>query len=579
MNELHYQLDLLKAMNQKLSEKEKMYKRIFEFAEGAFLYHSFENNQITSFGQWDKFFDFKVREPKDFSKILEIVEDSCVMELKNVLSLEKQGETNALAECRLKATKGWLQFRTLVTYTEDGQPVDKVIYILNVTKARIQNEELTYMAYYDGLTGLYNRNYFVRLLTEYTKTAKERNTIVSVMVLDIDEFRKVNDGLGIMVGDELVQQFGFFLKEICGDDMIACHLHSDVFCLAIYDPSGARSVDAIYKAIQRRAREPFHISSGQDINVTVSIGVAEYPEAAASALELMNCAELVVFKCKKQGRNMLQYFEAPILENFLSSIELENKLKRAVFNNDFHMYYQPQYYAGNRRLRGVEALIRWKDEDAQQMISPATFIPVAEKNGSIITIGRWVVEESIRQYAAWRRQFGFPFIMSINISALQYKREDFVDSVVGILNRYNVRPAEVELEITESVLIDDFKAVYEKLKILRNYGIRISLDDFGTGFSSLSYLKKLPIDTLKIDKSFIDTVMTDTVTRVITESIINMVKSLGFESIAEGVEDEQQYKYLHAIGCDVIQGYLFNKPLAPEEMENMLASGETVAAV
>lgn len=568
MNELHYQLDLLKAMNEKLLEKEKMYTRIFEVTESAFLYQSFVNDQVATLGQWNNYFDFKVREPRQISKILDLVEDTYVPELRQVLFLEKQGETSAQTECQLKATKGWLQFRTFVVY-DDGRPVNKVIYILNVTKARIQNEELNYMAYYDGLTGLYNRNYFVRLLTEYLKTAKEKNAIVSVIFLDIDDFRKVNDGLGIMVGDELVQQFGFFLKELCGENMIACHLHSDTFCLAVYDPSGARSVDAIYREIQLRVGEPFHISSGQDINVTVSVGVAEYPEAAQSALELMNCAELVVFKCKKQGKNVLQYFAPPILENFLNSIELENKLKRAVFNNDFHMYYQPQYYAGNRRLRGVEALIRWKDKE--KMISPATFIPVAEKNGSIITIGKWVVEESIRQYAAWRRQFGFPFIMSINISALQYKREDFVDSIVGILNRYDVRPAEVELEITESVLIDDFSSVYEKLKVLRSYGIRISLDDFGTGFSSLSYLKRLPIDTLKIDKSFIDTVMTDSATRVITESIINMVKSLGFESIAEGVEEEQQYKYLHSIGCDVIQGFLFNKPLSPQEFELELA--------
>lgn len=569
MNELHYQLDLLKAMNEKLLEKEKMYTRIFEVTESAFLYQSFVNDQVAILGQWNNFFDFKVREPRHISKILDYVEDTCVPELRQTLFLEKQGGTNAQTECQLKATKGWLQFQTFVIYDDDGQPVNKVICIQNVTKARIQNEELNYMAYYDGLTGLYNRNYFVRLLTEYLKTAKEKNAIVSVIFLDIDDFRKVNDGLGIMVGDELVQQFGFFLKELCGENMIACHLHSDTFCLAVYDPSGARSVDAIYREIQLRVGEPFHISSGQDINVTVSVGVAEYPEAAQSALELMNCAELVVFKCKKQGKNVLQYFAPPILENFLSSIELENKLKRAIFNNDFHMYYQPQYYAGNRRLRGVEALIRWKDKE--KLISPATFIPVAEKNGSIITIGKWVVEESIRQYAAWRRQFGFPFIMSINISALQYKREDFVDSIVEILNRYDVRPAEVELEITESVLIDDFSSVYEKLKVLRSYGIRISLDDFGTGFSSLSYLKRLPIDTLKIDKSFIDTVMTDTATRVITESIINMVKSLGFESIAEGVEEEQQYKYLHDIGCDVIQGFLFNKPLSPQEFELELA--------
>ena len=578
MNELHYQLDLLKAMNQKLAEKEKMYSRIFEVTESAFIYQSFENDLGATLGQWNKFFDFKVREPRDLSRILDLVEEAHVPELKNVLFLERQGETSAQTDCQLKATKGWLQFRAFVIYTNDGKPVNRVICILNVTKAKIQNEELNYMAYYDGLTGLYNRNYFVRLLTEYIKTAREKNAVVSVMFIDIDDFRKVNDGLGIMVGDELVQQFGFFLKEICGDDMIACHLHSDAFCLAVYDSSGARSVDAIYRTIQQRVKDPFYISSGQEITVTVSVGVAEYPEAAESALELMNCAELVVFKCKKQGKNVLQYFAPPILENFLNSIELENKLKKAVYNNDFHMFYQPQYYAGNRRLRGVEALIRWKDDDAQ-MISPATFIPVAEKNGSIITIGKWVVEESIKQYAAWRKQFGFPFIMSINISALQYKREDFVDSIVGILNQYHVKPAEVELEITESVLIDDFGAVYEKLKILRNYGIRISLDDFGTGFSSLSYLKKLPIDTLKIDKSFIDTVMTDSATRVITEAIINMVKSLGFESIAEGVEEEQQYNYLHAIGCDVIQGYLFGKPLSPEELETVLSESPVAARI
>ena len=219
----------------------------------------------------------------------------------------------------------------------------------------------------------------------------------------------------------------------------------------------------------------------------------------------------------------------------------------------------------------MEALIRWEDEDSH-LISPATFIPVAEKNGSIISIGKWVVEESIRQYAVWRKQFGFPFIVSINISALQYKRDDFVDSILSVLNKYQVSPSEIELEITESVLIDDFQSVYEKLKILRDCGIRISLDDFGTGFSSLSYLKKLPIDTLKIDKSFIDTVLTDSATRVITESIINMVKSLGFDSIAEGVENEKQYKYLHSIGCDVIQGYLFNKPLPAEEMEGLLST-------
>lgn len=571
MNELHYQLDLLKAMNQKLSEKERMYQVVCDSAEGAYLYFSFPKKQVSVLGQWNEFFDFEIREPRDVSRLFDIVEEPYLLPLRDAVYLEKGGKETAAVECMLKEKKTWLKFSVQVYYDRDGHPTDKVIHISNTTKAHIQNEELAYMAYYDGLTGLYSRNYFARLLSEYVRKASETNSVVSVMVVDIDGFKKVNDGMGMVVGDDLLQQVGFFLKELCVEDVIACHLHSDVFCIAIFEPSGAKSADAIYKSIYKRTKEPFRISTGQDITVNVRVGVAEYPEASRSALELINFAEIVVFKSKLLGMNTIQYFTAADQEDFLQAIELEEKLKKAIRNRELAIYYQPQYYTGNRRLRGVEALLRWHDKEAGA-ISPAVFIPVAEKNGSIITLGKWVVEESVRQYAAWRKQFGIPFILSINISALQYKEDDFVASVVEILNRYKVEPSEVELEITESILIDDFQAVSEKLKALRDYGIRISLDDFGTGFSSLSYLKKLPIDTLKIDKSFIDTVLTDSATRVITESIVNMVKALGFDSIAEGVEKEQQYQYLHAIGCDVIQGYLFSRPLSPEKMKTLLAS-------
>ena len=569
MSERNYQTDLLKAMNQKLTEKERMYHRICESVEGAFLYTSFERDRISSLGQWRDFFDFDVQDTGDLQRVIDSVEESFQTDLRQVLFLEKQGKESADLECQAIDRRLWLKFYARVYYDKDNQPTDKVICITNVTKQRYQNEELLYMAYYDSLTGLYNRNNFVRLLSEYIRKAAETNSIVSVLNIDIDEFNKINDSFGIIIGDELVQQFGTFLKELCHDgqnNIIACHLHSDVYCVAIFDPSGSRTPEAFYKAVKARTKEPFRLSDGSQIRITVSVGVAEYPEASRSALELINYTELVVYRVKALGGNGIQYFNAPILNDFLSSVELENKLKQAVNNRDFTMYYQPQYYTESRRLRGVEALIRWRDKDGA-MISPGTFIPMAEKNGIIVRIGRWVVEESIRQYAAWRKQFGSPFVMSINISALQYKKEDFVDFLLEVLNRYQVRPAEIELEITESVLIDDFGAVYEKLKMLRSHGIRISLDDFGTGFSSLSYLKKLPIDTLKIDKSFIDTVLTDNSTRVITESILNMVKALGFETIAEGVEDEQQYQYLKEKGCDVIQGYLFGKPQPPEKLE------------
>lgn len=572
MSELRYQLDLLKAMNQKLTEKERMYYTVFDSAVGAFLYYSFERNQVATLGQWKEFFNFEIREPKDISRLIDVVDDPYAMALRDVLYPEKTGQEEASVECMLKGTKIWLSFRSKIYYKKDGRLSDKVIYINNVTKFRIQNEELTYLAYYDSITGLFSRNYFVRLLGDYVRMASETNSIVSVMMIDLDDFHKINDGQGMVVGDELIQQFGSYLKELCGEkDVTGCHLHTDVYLIAIYDPSGERTMENLHKEIQKRIRRPFKLSNGQELQITFSAGVAEYPEASRSAIELINCAEIMVFKSKSMGKNIIQYFDTPVLQEFLRTAELESKLKEAVFRHSFQMYYQPQYFAGNKKLRGLEALIRWKDGQ-EGMISPAVFIPIAEKNGAIIPIGQWVVEQSIRQYAKWRRRYGHSFIMSINISALQYSREDFVDSVIGLIRKYDISPSEIELEITETILIEDFQAVYNKLMVLRNFGIRISLDDFGTGFSSLSYLKKLPIDTLKIDKSFIDTVLTDSATRVITEAIISMVKALGFESVAEGVEEEKQYEYLHSIGCDVIQGYLFSKPLAVEDVEKVLAS-------
>ncbi len=572
MNELRYQLDLLKAMNQKLSARERMYQIICDTVSSAFLYYSFEKNEIVTLGKWHDFFDFDIRDIRETEKIFDMVDEQHVMSLRDAFYPEKRGEISAATDCMLKESRIWLRFNVHIVYDVNGQPADKIINIDNITTYKSQNEELKYMAYYDDLTGLYNRNYFVHLLGNFLRKAEDENSIVSVLILDIDDFRKVNDGLGIIIGDELVQLFGAFLKELCDENIIVCHLNSDVYCMAIYNPVGSRSVETIHHAIQQRTREAFRLSGGQELKITVSVGVAEYPEAAQSALELINCAEIVMFKGKKAlGKNRIQYFNAPILQDFMDTVEMENKLKEAVFNKSFELNYQPQYYAGNQRLRGLEVLIRWQDTPGHY-IPPSFFIPLAEKTGSILAIGRWVVEQSISQYAKWQAEYGADFILSINISAVQFSKDNCVEGLMEILNRYQVDPGVVELEITESILIDNFKPVLEKLKILKEYGIKISLDDFGTGFSSLSYLKELPIDTLKIDKSFIDTVLSDSATRIITESIINMVKALGFESIAEGVEQEQQYEYLHAIGCDVIQGFFFGKPQSSEQIEELLRS-------
>lgn len=569
MNELRYQVDLLQAMNKKLTGREKMFSLLMDAVDCGYLYYSFETGELVTLGKWNEYFDFTLKDRKDFLKLLDCVDDPYEEALKELLYLEKTGKEHASVECVQKDKRVWLQFAATIFY-ESGRPTDQILVVQNITRQKTQKDELLYMAYYDALTGLYNRNYFVRLLTDFVRRAREESRIVSVLIIDIDDFRKVNDGLGIVAGDELVQQFGSFLKEFSSDDIIICHLNSDVYCMAIFDPHGESSVEAVHRQIQKRTREPFYLVGGQTLNVSVSIGVAEYPEAAQTALELINCAEIVMFKGKKKlGKNSILYFDTPILNDFLKNVELDTKLKEAVFDHHFFLYFQPQYYVGNKALRGVEALVRWRDTDGH-MISPATFIPVAEKNGTIISLGAWVLEQAIATYAEWKKRYHYKMVMSINISALQYNRENFLDNLLEILRRYDVSAEEIELEITESILIDDFDAVTKKMQVLRDYGIRISLDDFGTGFSSLSYLKKLPINTLKIDKSFMDTILADSATRIITEAIIGMVKSLGFESIAEGVEEEQQYKYLRTIGCDIIQGYYFGRPMPAEEIAGLL---------
>ena len=569
MNEMHYQLDLLKAMNQKLSAKEKMYRLVCDTTSSAFLHYSFQKNEITLLGRWDSYFPFKIANIKEIVKFFDVVEEQYILPLRDILFLEKTGKEEEQLECRRKDGKTWLVFDTIVICDDNGQPADKVICITDISKYKQQNDKLNNMAYYDSLTGLCNRDYFIRLLERMLRRAEDENVAVSVLIFDIDDFRKINDGLGIVIGDELVRQFGLVLGEFRNENTLVGRFGSDVFGMAIYDPVGSRSVEHIHKVIQNRIKEPFSLSGRKEINITVSVGVAEYPGVAQTAPELINSAEIVMFKGKSQGRNTIKYFDAPILMEFMQNIEIENKLKEAVNNKQFQLYYQPQFYAGNRKLRGVEALLRIPEIEGSS-ISPGAFIPIAEKNGSIVSIGKWVMEESIKQHSKWKSKYGHSLIMSINISAVQYQKADFADTLMYLLGKYHVEPGEIELEITEGMLIEDYQEGSRKLTALRDAGIRVALDDFGTGYSSLSYLKKLPIDTLKIDKSFIDTVLTDQASRVIMEAIIQMVTTLGFVTIAEGIEDEKQYHYLHAIGCDIIQGYYLGKPMPADKLESSL---------
>ncbi len=571
MDEMHYQLDLLKAMNDKLLGSDKMFRMICGTSSNAFLFYSFSDNRFETLGCWDRYFEFPVKSISDFKNILDCVKEQYSSDLEKTLYCEKTGQTAQTAECELADGSKWVEFEVTISYDDRMQPSEKIIRVRDITKSKKQTEELQYMAYYDALTGLYNRNYFVRLLSEWVRKAQTEHAKISVMCIKLDEFRKINDSMGMIAGDEIVQLFGLFLKEFENEDMIAAHFYEDIYYVAMYAPFGGNTVDKIYQKMYSRLSESFHIMGSTDTKSTISVGVAEYPEAAKNSLELINCAELVMMQKRETGKNSIAYFEAPMLADFMENIHLENQLRDAIAAGDFELYYQPQFDSVSKKLRGVEALIRWRKNDGK-LVSPAVFIPLAEKDGLIVEIGNWVLEEGIKEYRKWYDKYQYPMVLSLNISAIQYKKKDFVHNLLKVIDKYGVDPQLIELEITESVLIEDFESVVEKLQTLKEYGIKISLDDFGTGFSSLSYLKGLPIDTLKIDKSFIDTVIDDNSTRVITESIIAMVKKLGCETVAEGVETEEQLEYLQGVNCDSIQGYLLGRPMPADEVDKLLAA-------
>lgn len=562
-------VETLAAENQELRREQKMLRLICETSNSAFIYYNYREDRLETIANWDHFFDFTVTRMDDLEKLYERVEEQYVIPLKEGLFIEKQNRERQSFEIKLNNSDLRIEVEINIVYDEQGNPIDKIVRFKDITRMMAQKDELTYMAYYDVLTGLYNRNYFVKLLGEFLRRAEVENCKVAVMFLDIDDFRRVNDGIGIMAGDDLVQLFGQYLSNLMNSHVIISHFSTDQYCIGIYDPCGARSVETIYQVIRERLKKPFKMTDGQEVSMTVSVGVSEYPEAATGTLELINCAEIVMFKAKSQGKDAIQYFDSAILEDFLQTVTIQTKLREVVFEQNFTMYFQPQCYASNGRLRGVEALIRWKDEQGD-MISPSVFIPIAEKNGAIVPIGNWVIEKSVEIYAKWRDKYEYPLILSLNISAVQCKQNDFIENVLHILEKYNVLPEKVELEITETILVDDFEETKERLNDLRKTGIRISLDDFGTGFSSLSYLKGLPIDTLKIDKSFVDTLLTDANTKIIMESIIYMVKRLGYETVAEGVETEEQFAYLRELSCDIIQGYYTGRPMPAEGIENLL---------
>ena len=475
-------------------------------------------------------------------------------------------------EYRVKCKNGnykWLLSNTKCEFDENGRAISVFGAFTDITELKDQNEKINKMAYYDSVTGLPNRVMLKELVTKEIKICDNTSNKFALVFIDLDNFKFVNDSYGHITGDKLLIEIGIRLKEILNENMMAFRLGGDEFIVFIKDVSNKEEVEAYSKVLLESLANSIYIE-GNMFHVTHSSGIVLYPKNGLSFDELLRNADTAMYKSKESGKSIYTFYHRAMGNTAKEKIEMQANLERALENNEFILYYQPIVDVAKEEIKGFEALIRWR-HPREGLVFPGEFISAAEENGTIIKIGQWVIINACK-YAKSIYDSGFTnFYVSVNISALQILQKDFVDFVLSTIEKIGIRPELLLIEITEGVLIEGTDLVIEKLNMLKVNNIKIALDDFGCGYSSLAYMKMLPINTIKIDKSFIDEIKSEDDVESMAGTIILLAKHLGLSVICEGVEIKEQLAYLKKHGCDMFQGYLACKPLPAIEINNLIS--------
>ncbi|MBC7209494.1 MAG: EAL domain-containing protein, partial [Pseudomonas sp.] len=460
---------------------------------------------------------------------------------------------------------------------DEGDLASYVCFFTDISERKASEQRIHRLAYYDALTHLPNRTLFQDRLYTALQQAERQKAWVVLMFLDLDRFKPINDSLGHAAGDRMLKDMAERLLACVDDDDTVARMGGDEFTLLL-QPKATRE-----QALNRAIHVAEHILDGlvtpfvlenREFFVTASIGIALSPQDGSELSQLMKNADTAMYHAKERGKNNFQFYQADMNASALERLELESDLRHALEQNEFTLYYQPQFSGDGKRLTGAEALLRWR-HPTRGLVPPGDFIPVIEELGLVVDVGDWVLREACRQLKAWHKEKVRVPKVSVNISARQFSDGQLGTRIATILEETGLPPACLELELTESILMREVNEAMQILDSLKNLGLSIAVDDFGTGYSSLNYLKQFPIDVLKIDRTFVDGLPEGEQDAQIARAIIAMAHSLNLAVIAEGVETHEQLEFLREHGCDEVQGYLFGRPMPANQFEAQF-SNETL---
>ncbi|MBN1364375.1 MAG: EAL domain-containing protein [Syntrophaceae bacterium] len=450
----------------------------------------------------------------------------------------------------------------------NGQKQSQVLY-QDITERKQMEEQINYLATHDVLTGLSNRLLFSQLLSHAIQSAQRRKRQIAVLFVDLDRFKMINDSMGHEAGDQLLQEMAKRFKQSLRTVDVVGRLGGDEFIIMIEDVDDLNQVAGLAHKILSSTMKPV-VLLGEECRITASVGISVYPKDGQDEKSLMKNADTAMYFAKEEGRNNYQFFSENIQSTAKERLSIETNLRCALERNELYLNYQAELEFKTGKIKGVEALLRWNNPYLGS-ITPTQLIPIAEETGLIIPIGRWVMKTACAQNVAWQRQGLPPVCMSINLSHRQLLDENLINDIKAALEESGMAPELLELEITECMLMNNPPRMIEVLNKIKELGVRIAIDNFGTGYSSLAQIRHFPVDTLKVDRSFIRNVPQDDEDKAITEAIINLGKHLSVTVIAEGVETEIQDDYLRKKFCDEMQGFYFSKPISPEKFADLLS--------